>query len=104
MTFPLEAQPGVQARAYAIETMLGPATSDRAELRCVLGLHALQHGVAQLQVVTDVAQQTETRQERGFVLVWPAEHESRWDTARRLRVREESLRPAGAKALLAFRR
>lgn len=104
MTFPLEAQPGVQARAYAIETMLGPATSDRAELRCVLGLHALQHGVAQLQVVTDVAQQMETRQERGFVLVWPAEHESRWDTARRLRVREESLRPAGAKALLAFRR
>lgn len=104
MTFPVEAQEGVCVRAYAIETMLGPATSDRAELRCVLGLHALEHGVTQLQVVTDVVQKPEEKQERGFVLVWPAEHESRWDTARRLRVREESLRPAGAKALLAFRR
>ena len=42
--------------------------------------------------------------ERGFVLVWPADGESRWDTARRLRVAEEALRPAGKRALLAFRR
>lgn len=104
MTFPVEAQEGVSAQAYAIETMTGPTTSDRAELRCVLGLHAAQHGVQRLRVVTDVAQKPEQKQEHGFVLVWPAAGESRWDTARRLRVREESLRPAGKNALLAFRR
>ena len=104
MTFPVEAQEGVYAQAYAIETMIGPTTSDRAELRCVLGLRAVQHGTQRLQAVTDVSQKPETRQEHGFVLVWPAEGESRWDTARRLRVTQESLRPAGKRALLAFRR
>ncbi len=104
MTFPVEAQEGVSAQAFAIETMTGPTTSDRAELRCVLGLHAVQHGVRMLQVVTDVAQKPESRQEHGFVMVWPAAGESRWETARRLRVHEESLRPAGKNALLAFRR
>ena len=104
MTFPVEAQEGVRAQAFAIETMTGPTTSDRAELRCVLGLDAMQHGVRQLQVVTDVTQKPEQKQEHGFVMVWPAEGESRWETARRLRVREESLRPAGKNALLAFRR
>ncbi len=104
MTFPIETREGVSAQAYTIETMTGPTTSDRAELRCVLGLHAAEHGVAQMQVVTDVEQKPEPRQEHGFVLVWPAEGESRWDTARKLRVREESLRPAGKNALLAFRR
>lgn len=104
MTFPVEAQEGVYAQAYPIETMLGPSTSDRAELRCVLGLHAVQHGTQKLQSVTDVTQTPETRQEHGFVLVWPAPGESRWDTARRLRVRQESLKPAGKNALLAFRR
>lgn len=104
MTFPVEAQEGVSAQAYAIETMTGPTTSDRAELRCVLGLQAVQHGVTQLQVITDVAQKPEQKREHGFVMVWPAAGESRWDTARRLRVREESLRPAGRNALLAFRR
>ncbi|MBR4040023.1 MAG: DUF3794 domain-containing protein [Clostridia bacterium] len=104
MTFPVEAQEGVYAQAYAIETMLGPTTSDRAELRCVLGLHAVQHGSQQLQTVTDVTQTPETRQEHGFVLVWPAAGESRWETARKLRVPQESLKPAGRNALLAFRR
>jgi len=104
MTFPMEAQEGVRAQAFAIETMTGPTTSDRAELRCVLGLHAVWHGVRQLQAVTDVKQKPEPPREHGFVMVWPAAGESRWDTARRLRVREESLRPAGKNALLAFRR
>ena len=58
----------------------------------------------QLQVVTDVTQKEEPKQEHGFVLVWPAKGESRWETARRLRVREESLKSAGGNALLAFRR
>lgn len=104
MTFPVEAQEGVNAQAFTIETMTGPTTSDRAELRCVLGIRAVQHSVKQLQVVTDVTQKPEVRQERGFVLVWPAAGETRWETARRLRVREESLRPAGRNAMLAFRR
>ena len=104
MTFPVEAQEGISAQAYVIETMIGPTTSDRAELRCVLGLRATQHGVERMRVVTDVEQRPEQKQEHGFVLVWPAENESRWDTARRLRVREESLRPAGKYALLALRR
>ena len=46
----------------------------------------------------------EQKQEHGFVLVWPVAGESRWDTARRLRVREENLKPAGRNALVAFRR
>lgn len=104
MTFPVETQEGVNAQAYAIETMTGPTTSDRAELRCVLGLHAAEHGVQKIRVITDVKQKPEVRQEHGFVLVWPAAGETRWDTARKLRVREESLRPAGKNALLAFRR
>ena len=104
MTFPVEAQEGVHARAHVIETMLGPTTSDRAELRCVLGIQATGHGVQRMRVVTDVEQRPEQKQERGFVLVWPAEGETRWDTARRLRVAEEALRPAGKRALLAFRR
>ena len=104
MTFPVEAQEGIYAQAYAIETMTGPTTSDRAELRCVLGLRAVQHGMQRLQTVTDVAQKPENRQEHGFVLVWPAAGETRWETARKLRVPQESLIPAGRNALLAFRR
>ena len=104
MTFPVEAKEGVHAQAYVIETMIGPSTSDRAELRCVLGLEAVQHGVQRMRVVTDVEQKPDQKQEHGFVLVWPEEGESRWDTARRLRVREDSLRPAGKYALLAMRR
>lgn len=104
MTFPVEAKAGVHAQAYAIETMAGPTTSDRAELRCVLGLQAVQHGLQQLQVVTDVTQKDEPKQEHGFVLVWPLAGESHWETAKRLRVRQESLRSAGGNALLAFRR
>ena len=82
----------------------GPTTSDRAEVRCVLGLRATQHGVQHIRAVTDVTQRPQEKQEQGFVLVWPAAGESRWDTARRLRVAESSLRPAGKNALLAFRR
>lgn len=104
MTFPVEAAQGVQAQAYPIETLTGPTTSDRAEIRCVLGLHTVQHGTAKIRVVTDVTQQPQGKQEHGFVLVWPAAGESRWDTARRLRVAQESLRSAGKNALLAFRK
>ena len=92
------------AQAYAIEASPGPTTSDRAEVRCVLGLRARQHGVRRIQGVTDVIERPQERQERGFVLVWPAAGETRWDTARRLRVAQSELRPAGKSALLAFRR
>lgn len=104
MTFPVEAQEGVSGYAYAIETAPGPSTSDRVEIRCVLGLHTEQHGTQRVRVVTDVTQKPEEKQERGFVLVWPKNGETRWDTARRLRVAQESLRPAGRNALLALRR
>ena len=104
MTFPVEAGEDVRVQAYPIETTTGPTTSDRAELRCVLGLRARQHGVKRIQGVTDVIERPQERQERGFVLVWPAAGETRWDTARRLRVAQSELRPAGKSALLAFRR
>lgn len=104
MTFPVEVTGELQAQAYAIEAAPGPSTSDRAEIRCVLGLRAVQHGVRRVCGVTGIAQRPAEKQERGFVLVWPAEGESRWDTARRLRVAQESLRPAGKNALLAFRK
>lgn len=104
MTFPIEAQEGVSGYAYAIETAPGPSTSDRVEIRCVLGLHAVQHETKRVRVVTDVQQKPEEKQERGFVLVWPKAGETRWDTARRLRVAQDSLRPAGKNALLALKR
>ena len=104
MTFPVETQPGVTAQLCAIECSVGPTTSDRAELRCVLGLTAVRHGVTRVTGVTDVAQSEAPRQEHGFVLVWPAAGETRWDTARRLRVPQEALKPAGSGALLAFRK
>ena len=104
MTFPVEANENVRAQVYEIETILGPTTSDRAELRCVLGLHAVQHGVDRIHAVCSVETEEQEKQPRGFVLVWPREGESRWETARRLRVREDSLRPAGKSALLAFRK
>lgn len=104
MTFPLEAGEGVTAQAYAIESSAGPSTSDRAEVRCVLGLRAVQHGIRRIVGVTDVEQGPVRRQEHGFVLVWPAAGESRWDTARRLRVAQDALTSAGKNALLAFRK
>ena len=104
MTFPVEATQGVTVQAGVIEASAGPTTSDRAEVRCVLGLRATQHGVQHIHAVTDVTQRPQEKQEQGFVLVWPAAGESRWDTARRLRVAESSLRPAGKNALLAFRK
>ena len=104
MTFPVEAQEGVSGYAYVIETSTGPSTSDRVEIRCVLGLHTVQHRTQRVRVVTDVVQKPEEKQERGFVVVWPKAGETRWDTARRLRVAQESLRPAGKNALLTLRR
>lgn len=103
MTFPIETGEGVRAQAYAIEASAGPSTSDRAEVRCVLGLRARRHGTTALNGVTDVQMLPAAQQEHGFVLVWPAAGESRWTTARRLRVAPDSLRPAGKGALLAFR-
>ena len=104
MAFPVEAGENASVHAYAIETNVGPSTSDRAELRCVLGVRAVSHGTASIRAVSDVAQLPEEKREYGFVLVWPEEGESRWETARRLRVPESSLRPAGKRALLAFRK
>ena len=103
VTFPIETGEGVRAQAYAIEASAGPSTSDRAEVRCVLGLRARRHGTTALNGVTDVQMLPAAQQEHGFVLVWPAAGESRWTTARRLRVAPDSLRPAGKGALLAFR-
>ena len=104
MTFPVEATDDVRAQAYPIETTTGPTTSDRAEIRCVLGLRTRQHGVQRIRGVTDVTERPQEGLEHGFVLVWPSAGETRWDTARRLRVAEGGLRPAGKRALLAFRR
>lgn len=104
MTFPIEAGEGVRGRLYAIESTAGPTTSDRAEVRCVLGLDTMQHGIRHVDAITDVEQRPAAAQDHGFVLVWPTAGESRWQTARRLRVAEGSLIPAGKNALLAFRR
>lgn len=104
MTFPVEAGEGVSAQAYAIESSAGPTTSDRAEVRCVIGLRTMHHGIRRITGITDVEKRPQTKQEHGFMLVWPASGETRWQTARRLRVAEENLRPAGKGALLAFRK
>lgn len=104
MTFPVEMSGDVRAQAYAIESSAGAATSDRAEVRCVLGLHAVRHENRRVTAVTDVTEQPAQAQEHGYVLVWPAAGESRWETARRLRVAQEALQPAGKRALLAFRK
>jgi len=103
-TFPVEAKDGVRVRAYVIETLIGPTTSDRTELRCVMGLRAVQHEVNGICCVREIEESQQEKQPHGFILVWPEEGETRWETARRLRVREESLRPAGKHALLAFRK
>ncbi len=104
LTFPVEAGEGVRGQLHAIESSAGPTTSDRAEVRCVLGLDVTQHGIRRLDAITDVEQRPAEQQDHGFVLVWPAAGENRWQTARRLRVAESSLIPAGKNALLAFRR
>ena len=104
MTFPMEAQDGVQAQAYAIETIVGPTTSDRAELRCVLGLHAVQRSMNRIRCVREIEETEQEKQPHGFVLVWPEAGETHWAIARRLRVPQENLRAAGKNALLAFRK
>ena len=104
MTFPVEAGEGMHAQIRMIEATAGPTTSDRAEIRCVLGLHTMRFGMQRIEGITQISQRPAEKQEHGFVLVWPAEGESRWDTARRLRVAPDSLRPAGKRALLALRR
>lgn len=104
MTFPVEAAEGVCAQAYAIETIVGPNTSDRVELRCVMGLHTQQHGESLVRCVREIEELPEEKQTHGFMLIWPAAGETRWETARRLRVPQESLRPAGKNALLAFKK
>ena len=102
MTFPTEATEDARVQAHVIEATPGPATSDRAEVRCVVALHVVKHGVRPLEAITDAEERPSAKQERGFVLVWPAKGETRWQTARRLRVAEEELHPAGKGALLAF--
>ena len=104
MTFPMEMGQGAVAQLEAIETSASHITSERVEVRCLLGLSAVRRVTQEVTGVTDVQEGEAADMERGFVLVWPAEGETRWDTARRLRVPEEALRPAGKRALLAFRR
>lgn len=104
MTFPVEAGEGASAQARIMETTPGAVTSDRVEVRCVVGLRVTRHGVRKIDGITEIQRNPSPKAEKGFVLVWPAKGESRWQTARRLRVAEESLRPAGKEALLAFRR
>ena len=104
LTFALEGEDGVYGEIDCMQTSVGPATSDRAELRCVLRLRTHRHLRSQVQAVTEVTQTPEQTREKGFVLVWPAQGETRWETARRLRVPQEELRPAGKNALLAIRR
>ena len=104
MTFPVEAADDALAQARVIEATPGSATSDRAEVRCVVALHVVKHGVRPTEAVTDVIQRPAAKQERGFILVWPAKGETRWQTAKRLRVAEEELHPAGKGAILAFHR
>ena len=104
LTFPVAAGEDVHAEIETIEAAAGPTASDRAEIRCVLGLCAVQHGTKSVRVVTDIEQGPEEKKEHGFVLVWPEEGETRWETARRLRVEPSALRPAGGHALLALRR
>ena len=104
MTFPLEAGEGVTARIHAVEVTPGAVTSDRAEIRCVLALDALSRSVQRIRGVKDVTAHPAEKQEHGFVLVWPPEGETRWETARRLRVAQESLRHVGKGAMMAMRR
>lgn len=104
MTFPVETGEGVEAEMMPIETTTGATTSDRVELRCVLGLRAVRRETTRAQIVTQIGQKPAPRQEHGFVLVWPADEESRWETARRLRVAEDCLRPAGKRALLVLKK
>ena len=104
MTFPLEMGDGVHAYMEAVETHATCITSERLEVRCLMKLRAVRRVERAVTGVTDVRELEAQEPERGFVLVWPAEGETRWDTARRLRVAEEALRPAGKRALLAFRR
>ena len=104
MTFPVEMGEGACAQLEAMETSASAITSERVEVRCLLNIRAVRRVTQTVTGVTDVTEMEETQTERGFVLVWPAEGETRWDTARRLRVAEEALHPAGKRALLAFRR
>ena len=104
MTFPLEMGEGVTAQVYAVESSAEAVTSDRAQVRCILELRAMHRSVKPLIGVAEVRTQPQTEQTHGFILVWPDEGETRWETARRLRVPEEALKPAGKRALLAFRR
>ena len=104
MTFPMEAADGALTQAHVIEATPGPATSDRAEVRCVVSLHMVKHGVRPTAAIVDVEQRPAARQERGFVLVWPAKGETRWQTAKRLRVAEKEQNPTRKGAVIAIRR
>ena len=106
MTFPIETTEDAQVQARVIEATPGPATSDRAEVRCVVGLHVVKHGVRPLDAVIDVAQQPAARQERRAsndpegakaLCLAGARGIPLGDGRRRagLRVAEEELHPAG---------
>ena len=57
MTFPMEAADDALTQAHVIEATPGPATSDRAEVRCVVSLHMVKHGVRPTAAIVDVEQQ-----------------------------------------------
>ena len=104
MTFPAEIGEEAEVYLHTIETGIGPSTSDRAELRCVLGMKAVCRKIAHVKAVTDVTSRPAEKLAHGFVVVWPQEGETRWETARNLRVPGDSLKPAGRRALMAFRK
>lgn len=104
MTFPMEAADDALTQAHVIEATPGPG--DERPRGGALRRFAA-HG--QTRRAADggdcrCGAAPAARQERGFVLVWPAKGETRWQTAKRLRVAEEELHPAGKGAVLAFRR
>lgn len=104
MTFPMEAADDALTQAHVIEATPGPATSDRAEVRCVVSLHMVKHGVRPTAAIVDVEQrpaaETGARLCAGLAL---QKAKRCWQTAKRLRVAEEELHPAGKGAVLAFR-
>ena len=104
MAFPVEGDGDLRVQAYPIEAAPGACTSDRAEVRCVLGLHAVRHQTQRVHGICAIESGETEKPEHGFVIVWPAPEETQWETARRLRVAPDSLHPAGGRALLALRK
>lgn len=104
MTFPMEAADGALTQAHVIEATPGPATSDRAEVRCVVSLHMVKHGVRPTAAIVDVEQRR--RRDRSAALCWfgPQKAKRAGRRPNGCASPEEELHPAGKGAVLAFRR